>query len=375
MHDKTGYDKNINEKLVYIPSDMRQFVAPEDLSDFSAIPAQLVNSPPLKAHENRRMDTANVYPYEETLHSSSGFDGSETIVDHSQWGEGVPDMPDSLKNIKSRNRKLLLKLLGGVTSITLVVILVLVFANNRIDVQQDTSTSQVATEESQDEVPVSITEEQAAEYVFAHRGTGGSEDSYQSFNSAIDQGARYIEQDVILRGGELYVSHDRLSYEEVLAQGKLRLRDVFDTYGTEVIYVVEIKTRNDKTVKAFNRLVKEYGYQDNVIVQCFKLNILRKIKKKFPGMRTLFLCDTYHGGQASVNKALGKSYVDIISVSVDDGLMTQGNCDKVHAVGKEFSAWILDSESQVDKAIAMGLDNYFTRHPRMAINRELENRE
>ena len=52
--------------------------------------------------------------------------------------------------------------------------------------------------------------------------------------------------------------------------------------------------------------------------------------------------------------------------------MTQENCDATHANGKVFSAWTLDSEETIKKAIDMGVDTYFTNDTPLALSLERE---
>lgn len=221
-----------------------------------------------------------------------------------------------------------------------------------------------------------IADMEAAQHVFANRGTGGDEDSFASYNEAIEQGAEYIEQDIVLADdGELYVSYSKKSAAELRSQGNPTLREVFDRYGNSVTYVVEIKSRDEATTSAFIDLVREYDYEDQVIAQCFESWILRDIRNAFPDMPTLLLCDNKHGGQNSIDDALDEEYIDIISVSKDDGMMTGNNIRNIHEAGKEFNAWVLDDEESIKRAIKMGVDSYFTRKPGLAIDLEKEYRE
>ena len=239
-------------------------------------------------------------------------------------------------------------------------------------------TTEEGAESTEDEAPAEEAGGPAPEdRVFAHRGTGGSENSFASFDSAISQGAKYLEQDVVLLDdGEFYVSHDRaLTLDGAINQGNPRLRDVFDKYGKSVIYVVELKTRTSSAAHSLVSLIDEYGYEGNVIVQCFEQELLGAIKSDQPGITTMCLCD-YNGrdGQGLVSSGCTSDYIDMICVDSNGGLMTSDNLQLAHNSDKKFGAWCLDSEAQIRQAIDMGLDFYFTRSPEMAIELETEYR-
>ena len=239
------------------------------------------------------------------------------------------------------------------------------------EVSEEVETEITETVESEDEnTKEAMAHDVAVQRIIAHRGTGGFYDSFESYDSAVDQGAKYIEQDVKLLDGDLYVA-----YEDDSSYNKVKLRDVFERYGKDVTYVVEIKSRDIYTEEAFIKLVSDYSYQDNVILQCFEGWMLKDVKKAFPEMKTMYLCNNSHGGQAAFEEALGWGYVDILAVSYDEGMMTRSNCRLAHDAGKEFSAWILDQDSSIIEAIDMDVDIYFTRMPARAIELEEKYRQ
>lgn len=243
---------------------------------------------------------------------------------------------------------------------------------------ENVETTEEGAESTEDEAPAEEAGGPApVDRVFAHRGTGGSENSFASFDSAISQGAKYLEQDVVLLDdGEFYVSHDRaLTLDGAINQGNPRLRDVFDKYGKSVVYVVELKTWTSSATHSLVSLIDEYGYEGNVIVQCFEQELLDVIKSDQPGITTMCLCD-YNGrdGQGLVSSGCTSDYIDMICVDSNGGLMTSDNLKLAHNSDKKFGAWCLDSEAQIRQAIDMGLDFYFTRSPEMAIELETEYR-
>ena len=233
-------------------------------------------------------------------------------------------------------------------------------------------------------------EEMIASHVYSHRGSDGAEEhSFKAYDSAIEAGSRYIEQDVVLSAdGILYVSHDFNAwlmtgydglYEHMSSEAIdnlrtragnkiLRLSEVFDRYGRSINYVIELKPDNDACVEAFVKLVDEYELGDLITVQSMYPGRLEELETRYPDMPKLFVCRS----QAEFYRALDSAYIDIISVKADAGLMTLSNCEEAHDHNKLFSAWILNSEEAIKNAIDMGVDTYFTADTPLALSLERE---
>lgn len=230
----------------------------------------------------------------------------------------------------------------------------------------------------------------AAEHIYSHRGSEGLyEHSFKAYDEAIAAGSRYIEQDLVISSdGVLFVSHDLdagsmtgspLVYSSMTAgeidslQTKagfkiLRLSEVFDRYGKDINYVIELKSSGSSTIEAFEETVDSYGFEDVITVQSTDTEVLRILEEKYPDMPKLYVCKTQQG----FNESLDLPYVDIISVKMNAGLMTQENCDAAHSHGKIFSAWTLSTESSIREAIMIGVDTYFTNDTELAMRLELE---
>ena len=235
-----------------------------------------------------------------------------------------------------------------------------------------------------------IDEMSVADHIYSHRGVAGSyEHSFRAYDEAIQAGSKYIEQDLVLSSdGVLFVAHDlnasamtgvkaayaSMSAEEIdklttrAGEKVLRLSEVFDKYGRELNYVIELKTADSAMINAFEEIIDSYDYQEIVIVQCRYPDALKTIEERYPDMKKLYVCRT----QGEVNESLGMDYVDIVSVRYDSGLMTESNCKAVHDSGKLFSAWTLSYESSIKQAIDMGVDTYFTNDTALAMSLERE---
>lgn len=228
----------------------------------------------------------------------------------------------------------------------------------------------------------------ATDRVIPHRGASGEEIEHTitAYDLALEYGATQLEQDIVTsKDGTLYVSHD-LSAKRITGVDKLyadmtdreidalrtedgqrilKLSDVFDRYGSSVTYVVELKDKGAQA-ELFAALVKEYGMEDHIVVQCLEPSVLEALEAVFPDMPKMYLVSD----RARFNAGLELNYVDILAVSKN--LMSQENCDIAHDCGKRFSVWTLDSTEEIEAAIALNVDSYFTNYTGRALTLERE---
>ncbi|MBP3895286.1 MAG: glycerophosphodiester phosphodiesterase, partial [Mogibacterium sp.] len=225
-----------------------------------------------------------------------------------------------------------------------------------------------------------------ADHVYSHRGSEGpNEHSFEAYDAAIEAGSHNIEQDIVIsKDGTLYVSHDltasamtgdsrayaNMSDSEIdtLTTNNggriLKLGEVFEHYGDKVRYVVELKSGDDATIDAFKSVVDEHDKAERIIVQCFDISVLEKLEGIYPDMPKLFLCES----QGDVATGINSDITDSVCVRRD--LVSRSNCDAVHNSGKKFTAWTLDSESDIINAIDVGADAYFTNNTPLALELE-----
>lgn len=226
--------------------------------------------------------------------------------------------------------------------------------------------------------------------IYSHRGASGeeTEHSFPAYDLALLYGSKYIEQDLVTsKDGTLYVSHDdnakRLTgvdhlysdmTDEEINQLKtkdnhniLRLQDIFDRYKKTTNYVIELK-ENDKQIDLFNSIIKQNNMEDVVIVQARTLTSLEKIKQTFPKMKTLLLAKD----DIEAKNACKADYVDIVSLNTK--FMTKETIDMIHQAKKEANFWTLNSMKDINQAIQLGADSYFTNFTAKAIKLEKESR-
>ena len=227
-----------------------------------------------------------------------------------------------------------------------------------------------------------------ADHVISHRGSAGpGEHSFEAYDAAIEAGSHNIEQDIVVsKDGTLYVSHDRTADRMTGASGSfsemsdaeidslttdngghiLKLSEVFDRYGKNVRYIIELPDNGKASVVGFCRLVDEYGLEDRIVLQSFDPGVLEEAEKKYPNMPKMYLCRTSEG----ISSGLELECADIIGARKT--VMTKENCDAVHDAGRKFCVWTLNSEEDIKEAIGLGTDYIFTDDTPLAI--ELERR-
>ncbi|MEY8537157.1 glycerophosphodiester phosphodiesterase family protein [Lactococcus muris] len=225
-------------------------------------------------------------------------------------------------------------------------------------------------------------------YVISHRGSAERvEHTFAAYDLAIQQGSKNIEQDIVVsKDKTLYVSHDlsakRLTgvdrlYSDMTDSeiSKLRvangepihtLQSVFERYGNKVNYIVELRTADQAL--PFMNMVRQNGLENNVVAQSFAENVLQKIETIAPNIPKMQIVET----QAELDKALKSPVSD--TVCMVWSIMNKDNVDKVHKQNKVASAWTLNSEAYIKKAISLGVDNYFTNYTGLAIRLEKEYR-
>ena len=232
--------------------------------------------------------------------------------------------------------------------------------------------------------------EKAALHVYSHRGSAGSDElTFITYDRAIEEGSKIIEADMVVSMEDtIYLARDDNAYEMTGVNGFfsgmadsqidalktksgnniLRLKDVFDRYGDSVTYIVDVKYVGARNIEAFTKLVKKYGFEDNVIAASSYFDALRPLDEEFPDMPKLYIC----ADESTLEVALAYDFVDIISVP--KSMMTADNLKAVHKENKKFSAWTLNSEEEILKAIDLGVDTYFTDDSGLAVKLEKEHR-
>lgn len=217
------------------------------------------------------------------------------------------------------------------------------------------------------------------------------EHTFAAYDLAIKYGTQYIEPDVVLsKEGTLYVS-TYLSAQKLTGVNKLfsqmtdeeidglrisnkfttqslkilKLQDVFDRYKNSVNYVIDLK-ENVKQVPSIIKIIKQNKLEKKIIIQSSKIEALNKLETSFPLMRKMF----HVANAAELNEAVKQKHADIIGIH--KSLMSEENIQFVHQNKKQISVWTLNTSDEIQRAIQLGVDSYFTEYTGKAILFEKE---
>ncbi|MBP3897312.1 MAG: glycerophosphodiester phosphodiesterase [Mogibacterium sp.] len=223
-------------------------------------------------------------------------------------------------------------------------------------------------------------------HIYTNSGSS-SEERYTmaAFDSAVEGGSVCLSMPVVAaKDGTLYVAYDDYlrdmtgldGYLSGMSDGQIaevktkggngivKLSDVFEKYGTDVNYVIEIRYANERNIMPFVETVKKAGVADVTSVSSYYFGALDIVENEFPDMPKIFLSEN----EVDLAEAQRSDTVDLISVNRD--LMTAENLAAVHESGKKFGAWTLNSDEDIKSAVSMGLDSYFTDEGALAVSIE-----
>lgn len=224
--------------------------------------------------------------------------------------------------------------------------------------------------------------------ITAHRGFSyiAPENTMYAFEYAVEIGADYIELDVQLTADEqVVVFHDEkisrvtngtgilsdctyAELQEFSAGCKFRsdeftdakiplLSEVFETFGDEILYNVEIKDKGSThlTAQKTVALIEEYGLENSCYVTSFSYNILKEVKRLNPEIKTGLIANTAVTSLARLR--------DIDALSLNHIFVNSAVINEAHRNGKRVFVWTVDGTSDIQKMISLGADNIITNRP------------
>lgn len=144
----------------------------------------------------------------------------------------------------------------------------------------------------------------------------------------------------------------------------LKLADVFDKYGRDIHYIIEVKYTSERNLMALKELIDKKDYADVVSISSEFFSGLRSLDNELPNSPKIFLCN----GEEGWAEALGTDYVDAISVTSE--MMSDERCKTAKDSNKKFGAGILSSEEDITKANDMGADFFITDAAALAAGNE-----
>ena len=214
--------------------------------------------------------------------------------------------------------------------------------------------------------------------IIGHRGASAvaPENSMPAFTAAIEAGADGIEFDVRLsRDGVPVIIHDDtlqrthglrrrvvdLTVEELRSVGVPSLRDLFELMSqNDLILCLEIKGSSPELAEWCCELVREFSFEERVIVECFDLNVLKLIHLK---TAALFEPRIYTD-QSLIDRALK---VGASVLALHHRLAKPSLVEKAKLAGLRVVVWTVDDPAWVARAQSMGIEAVITNDPAMMI--------
>ncbi|NEG69879.1 glycerophosphodiester phosphodiesterase [Bifidobacterium choloepi] len=219
---------------------------------------------------------------------------------------------------------------------------------------------------------------QARTKIFAHRGFTDKhelQNTFQAFDAAIAAGNPQVELDIrTSKDGVFYISHDATMRAVAGVNKKIseltstqidqitqkngekmhRLSELFDRYGSNLIYLIEFKEKN-VDIDAFYRLLEQYPtIIDHVEVHSFYAEPLAKLDRLLPNMFKQLLVSS----REEINADAGLYFVD--SFGVNQKVASKAVIKQIHGAGKEIWVWTVDSPTRIAKFLSEGVDGVIT---------------
>ena len=210
--------------------------------------------------------------------------------------------------------------------------------------------------------------------IIGHRGASAValENTIAAFEAAIAAGADGIEFDVRLsRDGVPVIIHDDtlsrthgvrrrvvdLTAEELRSVGVPSLRELFELMsGNSLLLCLEIKSREPELPELCCRMVREFGFEERVIVECFDLDVLRPIQ-----LRTAALFEPrIYPDRNLIERALA---VGATVLALHHKLAKAMLIEKAKAASLMVVVWTVDDPAWVARARLMSIDALITNDP------------
>jgi len=210
--------------------------------------------------------------------------------------------------------------------------------------------------------------------IIGHRGASAValENTIAAFEAAIAAGADGIEFDVRLsRDGVPVIIHDDtlsrthgvrrrvvdLTAEELRSVGVPSLRELFELMtGNSLLLCLEIKSREPELPELCCRMVREFGFEERVIVECFDLDVLRPIQ-----LRTAALFEPrIYPDRNLIERALA---VGATVLALHHKLAKAMLVEKAKAASLMVVVWTVDDPAWVARARVMGIEALITNDP------------
>lgn len=224
----------------------------------------------------------------------------------------------------------------------------------------------------------------ASIWVIAHRGFSSQfpENTLLAFREAERIGADMVECDVHLtQDGELVVIHDPTLDRTTDGKGPVSARSMAELRALDagrgerlptllellravrVPVVVEVKTA--EVVPALITLyATDTGLRDRLFPISFGHQAIRAITQAVPG---LFAGVLYAGSPVEPARLAEAAGAALLSPFIET--LTLNEVEEAHRHGLRISPWTVDTDEDMEKCRAMGVDGFATNRPDVALRR------
>ena len=145
------------------------------------------------------------------------------------------------------------------------------------------------------------------------------------------------------------------------------LEEVMEVCRGKINLNIEIKNvgKDSELPARVVELILEQGMEEQCVITSTSLNYLKQVKELEPQLRTGYIISAAYGNFYSSEAV---DFISVRSSFVDERLM-----ENVHAQGKGVFAWTVNSKSEMERLIMLGVDGIITDRPVLA--REIIYRE
>jgi glycerophosphoryl diester phosphodiesterase len=210
--------------------------------------------------------------------------------------------------------------------------------------------------------------------IIGHRGASAValENTITAFRSAILAGADGVEFDVRLSAeGTPVVIHDEtlsrthgvrrrvaeLTSHELDELGVPSLRELFELMASnELLLCLEIKGSSAELAERCCELVREFSFAERTIVECFDLNVLKRVDLKTAALfEPRIYPDKY-----IVDRALA---VGASVLALHRRLAKAPLVEKAKLAGLRVIVWTVDDPAWIPRARSLGIEALITNDP------------
>ena len=124
-------------------------------------------------------------------------------------------------------------------------------------------------------------------------------------------------------------------------------------------YHFDVKT----TVALIYDVLKKFNINDRIIIQSFDTRCLREIHKINPELKIGLLVANF----SSVKLNIGKLGFNPYSYNPNSKICKSKTIEKAHKMGCKVIVWTVNSEKDIRKMIALGVDGIITDYPNIAV--------